>query len=105
MRRHIIIARTSERSFWDYEKFYDSLSLPKFMGDCRDIGYLVKLIVLGLIMHSAPRTIRAYDHHLPLGRPIRRINQKAAKLVNTGAMPQATYGKEACGVLKPLCFA
>ena len=29
---------------------------------------------------------------------LRRTNAGAAKLVNTGAMPQATYGKEACGL-------
>ena len=29
---------------------------------------------------------------------LRRTNARAAKLVNTGAMPQATYGKEACGL-------
>ena len=29
---------------------------------------------------------------------LRKTKARAAKLVNTGAMPQATYGKEVCGV-------
>ena len=39
------------------------------IGKCRVIGYPVKVTALGLIMHSAPRRIRAHDHHIPVGRP------------------------------------
>ena len=37
------------------------------------LGYPVKLAALGISMHTAPRTIRAYDHHVPMGRPSKWI--------------------------------
>ena len=54
---------------WDFEKFYDSLSIPRLIAKCLTLGYPVKLAALGIIMHTAPRTIRAYDHHVMMGRP------------------------------------
>ena len=54
---------------WDYEKFYDTLNIAKLIEKCRAVQYPVKLAALGVLMHSAPRIIRAYDHHINVGIP------------------------------------
>ena len=58
---------------WDMEKFYDSLDICKLIDRANYLGYPSKLIAMGMIMHMAPRVIRAYEHHMEVGLPANGI--------------------------------
>ena len=66
---------------WDFKTFENSHNIPELIATSNEIGYPIKLTALGLIMHTAPRTIRAYDHHVPLGRPSDGILRGAPKAI------------------------
>ena len=72
--------------------FAHFVSRNDFSDDCHMIilGERSTAILSKRIAHTKGRIYRI--------KVLRRINARAAKLVNTGAMPQATHGKEACGL-------
>ena len=53
---------------WDLEKFYDTINIKKIVAKCDMCRYPIKLTALGLIMHTAPRMLKAYDHYLLVAR-------------------------------------
>ena len=58
---------------WDFEKFYDTISIDKLISKCNELRYPVKLTALGLMMHTAPRMLKAYDHYAMVGTPANGI--------------------------------
>ena len=58
---------------WDFEKFYDTISIDKLISKCNELRYPVKLTALGLMIHTAPRMLKAYDHYAMVGIPANGI--------------------------------
>ena len=58
---------------WDLEKFYDTINITKLVRKCGECRYPIKLTALGLIMHTAPRMLKAYDHYMMVGLPANGI--------------------------------
>ena len=48
---------------WDMEKFYDNIDIVKLVRFATRLSYPVRLKALGLIMHMAPRLIRAGESY------------------------------------------
>ena len=43
---------------WDMQQFYDSVSLPLFVGELIRRGFPIHLFILGFMAHAAPRVLQ-----------------------------------------------
>ena len=58
---------------WDLEKFYDNISIPILLERCAELEYPLVIYALGILMHMAPRIIKAHDCYMMVGIPFNGI--------------------------------
>ena len=68
---HVMEGGAVANTFWDLEKFYDSISLPLLIELAEEAGYPLDLFFFDLLFHLAPRVLKWADFY---AEPIDPVN-------------------------------
>ena len=54
---------------WDMAKFYDNIDICKLIDFGLELDYDSRMLILGVMMHMAPRVLKAYDQYTQCEMP------------------------------------